>query len=178
MKAISINFFAIGAIVLFAGCASVKTTVEQAGKVNMISTRNVNMGGSSNYTMLKSYMGLSDKEKKAATATTIDEAIDATVKNTAGGEYLTNVKFYVVHKTKKGKDLGTFFAVEGDVWGIAGLESMRGFKVGDLVQWKEKLGNHKGKITGITDSENVMVKEEGKDFSKPHKMDDLVKVSE
>ncbi len=47
------------------------------------------------------------------------------------------------------------------------------------MQWKEKLtGYHKGKITGFSDSENVMIKEEGKDVSKPHKIDDIVKVSE
>jgi len=43
--------------------------------------------------------------------------------------------------------------VEGDVWGIAGQESFRGFKIGNVLQWKELTITKKGVITGLTNSE-------------------------
>jgi hypothetical protein len=48
-----------------------------------------------------------------------------------------------------------YFLVEGDVWGYADNQSFRGFKVGDIVQWKELTITKKGVITGLTDSENL-----------------------
>jgi hypothetical protein len=48
-----------------------------------------------------------------------------------------------------------------------------------MVQWKDKLGKtHKGKITGLKDSKECMVKEEGKEDSKAVEYDRVTKVSE
>jgi hypothetical protein len=158
------------ATIFLTSCAGVKVT--QIGKLNMISNRNVD--SKTEYSLLKSYMGASNKEIKKAKATTIEDAIDETVRNTSGGEFLKNVKVYLVQNKKN-----FYYAVEGDVWGVKGQENFRGFVVGDLVQWKDMLGKtHKGKITGLIDSKECMVKEEGKTDSKAVEYDKLIKISE
>ena len=71
-----------------------------------------------------------------------------------------------------------FWAFEGDVWGTQ-QQSYRGFSIGDLVQWKDfKQTTHKGKITGLKDSSECMVKENGDENSKAVAYDKLAKVSE
>ncbi len=155
---------------LFSSCASTKIT--QIGKLNMISNRNVD--SKTDYVLLKSYMGGTDKEIKKSEAKSIEDAIDETVKNTSGGEFLKNVKIYLVQYKSE-----SYYAVEGDIWGIKGQENFRGFTVGDLVQWKKGFGKiHKGKITGFIDSTECMVKEDGKEESKPISIDKITKVSE
>ncbi len=150
-------------------------TVVQLGKLNMISDRNID--SKADYVLLKNYAGGSDKEIKKALkkskATGIDQAVDETVRNVAGGEFLKNVKVYGVKKKKK-----MYLYVEGDVWGVAENISFRGFKIGDKVQWKELGSYHKGTITGLTDAEKCMVKEEGKENSKPFKFSSLTKVND
>ena len=48
-----------------------------------------------------------------------------------------------------------------------------------MVQWKDMLGKtHKGKITGLKDSKECMVKEDGKSDSKAVEYDRVTKVSE
>lgn len=84
------------ATLFLSSCAGVKVT--QIGKLNMISNRNVD--SKSDYTLLKNYMGASNKEIKKAKATTLEDAIDETVRNTSGGEFLKNVKVYLVQSKK------------------------------------------------------------------------------
>ncbi len=108
--------------------ASLMTTscspaIKQIGKLNMISNRNVNPNAK--YVSLSTYAGGSKHELKKTRATTIEDAVVQTVKKIPGGEFLTNVKIYIVE--------GKYFAVEGDVWGIKKEASFRGFKVGDKV---------------------------------------------
>ncbi len=85
------------------GCMRVK----QIGKLNMISNRNVD--SRMDYVLIKNYVGGSKKELRRYKGSSIEEAIDKVVKVQPGGEFLKNVKLYLV----KGK----YFAVEGDVWG-------------------------------------------------------------
>ncbi|MFM2284802.1 MAG: hypothetical protein RLZZ543_299 [Bacteroidota bacterium] len=147
--------------------------VVDLGKLNMISDRNID--SKTEYVLIKNYAGGSDKEIRKALkktkATTIDAAVDETVRNVPGGEYLKNVKLYGVMKKKK-----MYLLVEGDVWGIAGNESFRGFKVGDIVQWKELTVTKKGTITGLTDAEKCMVREDGKVNSQSVKYSSITKV--
>ena len=70
-----------------------------------------------------------------------------------------------------------YLLVEGDVWGVSGTESFRGFKVGDTVQWKEFTVTKKDVITGLTDSEKCMVKEQGKENSQSLKYSSITKVN-
>jgi hypothetical protein len=153
------------------GCFS----VVQLGKLNMISNRNIE--SKADYVLLKNYAGGDMKEVKKALkktkATTLDQAVDETVRNVAGGEFLKNVKVYGVMKKKQ-----MYLFVEGDVWGLSENISYRGFKIGDMVQWKDITGTHKGKITGLTDSEKCMVREEGKENSESLKYSSLTKVNE
>ncbi len=158
------------AVIFISSCAK----VVELGKLNMISDRNIDT--KTEYVLIKNYAGGSAKEIKKALkktkAITIDAAVNETVRNVPGGEYLKNVKFYGVMKKKK-----MYLLVEGDVWGIAGNESFRGFKVGDVVQWKELTISKKGIITGLTDAEKCMVREDGKENSQSLKYSSITKVA-
>jgi hypothetical protein len=151
-------------------------TVEYMGTLNMVSSRNIDtkMG---DYSLIKNYAGGSASEIKKALkktkASTLEAAVDETVRNVAGGEFLKNVKLYSVKRSKQ-----SFFFVEGDVWGFKNVETFRGFKIGDTVQWIEKTKAKKGIITGLIDSEFCMVKEDGDDLSRQIKFSNIVKVSE
>jgi hypothetical protein len=171
MKRIILSVALLSSILSLSSCF----TVVELGKLNMISNRNVE--SKADYVMLKNYAGGDANEIKKALkktkATTLDQAVDETVRNVAGGEFLKNVKVYGVKKKEK-----MYLFVEGDVWGFAENVSYRGFKVGDMVQWKDISGVHKGRITGLTDSEKCMVKEEGKENSESQKYVNLTKVNE
>ncbi len=90
-------------LLFLASCTSVK----QIGALNMISNRNIDR--SLNYKPLLNYAGGSKRELKKSRCTSLQEAVDKTVKKVPNGEFLMNVKLYLI----KGK----YFAVEGDVWG-------------------------------------------------------------
>jgi hypothetical protein len=117
----------------------------------MISTRNVE--SSKTYVLKASYSGGSKKELKKTKAKTIEDAINQTVKRIPGGEYLMNAKIYLVN--------GEYFAVEGDVWGIAENNSFRGFTAGDKVTWKNKAtGIQSGVIHSLKDDQKCIVETE------------------
>lgn len=158
--------------ILITSCSSVR----EIGKVNMISTRNID--ASVKYEILTTYSGGSKRELKKSSAKSVDDAIDKTVKRVAGGEYLMNVKIYKVHKHH--------YAVEGDVWGIPSHQSYRGFKVGDKVTWKNTslLSHFKGNkyLTGIIsahrDDRYCLVKVDGKDKTIELSYDEISKINQ
>jgi len=142
-----LNFIVIA--LLLSSCSSIK----QIGKVNMISNRNVSP--ELKYQVLTTYSGGSNKELKKSKATSIEDAIDKTVRKVPGGEFVMNAKIYLVD--------GKYIAVEGDVWGNANNQSYRSFKVGDNVTWKTKsiISGTKfltGKIVTLKDDKNCLVK--------------------
>lgn len=145
-----ITFFLLLAV-LFASC----TSITQIGKVNMISNRNVDPD--LKYQVITTYSGGSKKEFKKSRATSIEDAIDQTVRKVPGGEFVMNAKIYLV----KGK----YIAVEGDVWGNPAQQSYRGFKVGDLVTWKTKSMKNgtkylTGTIAALKDDKSCLVKDD------------------
>lgn len=93
-------------IILFASCMR----VEKIGQFNVISTRNFE--SSAKYILLKSYAGGTKRELRKSKSKSLDQAIDNTVKSVPGGEFMKNVKVYIVHRGKR-----VYFSVEGDVWG-------------------------------------------------------------
>jgi hypothetical protein len=133
------------AIFLLASCA---VTTKQIGSVSMISNRNVE--SSTNYVLLKSYMGSSQKELRKSKAETIQDAIEQVVKATPGGEFLKNVKLYTTSKK--------YFAVEGDVWGIATNANFRGFAVGDKIKWTKLFKDYTGIIVDLKNDKSCTVK--------------------
>jgi len=135
------------AIVLLVSCV----TTQQIGDINMISTRNIE--SNVNYVLLKSYMGASKQEIRKTKSETIEDAIDQVVKSTPGGEYLKNVKLYMVSKGKK-----KYLAVEGDVWGITDNANFRGFKVGDKVKWTKLFKDYTGTITELKNDKSCVIK--------------------
>ncbi len=155
------------AAILFSGCFGIK----QVGDLNMISNRNVNPN--QEYELVKTYAGSESKrelkkEFKKVKAETIQEALDHTVKNTAGGEFLTNAKVFILN--------GTYFVVHGDVWGTKGTEKQfKGWKVGDRVQWKEITGTKKGIIVDLKSSEEATIKEDESGKVKNIRYDKLTK---
>lgn len=154
-------FFAIFLIALSSSCVSVK----QIGKVNMISNRNVDP--KMDYDAISTYSGGSKKELRKSKAKTIEDAIDQTVRKVPGGEFLMNVKIYMVN--------GQYLAVEGDVWGSKTNLAFRGFKVGDKVTWKTLGGTFKsGTIISLKNDQVCLIEtENGETVEK--KYDDISK---
>lgn len=123
------------------------THVNQIGKLTMISNRNID--GGANYTLLRTYMGGSKKELKRLKAKTIEDAIDNVVRNTPGGEFLKNVKIYIVNTG--------YYAVEGDVWGLK-QTNFKGFAIGDHVQWSGTFKTLKGIIVELKSEKSCIIK--------------------
>lgn len=140
-------FLSLMAIFALSSCSSFKTV----GTLNMLSTRNID--SNAEYELKSSYTGGSKSELRKTKAETIEDAINETVRKVPGGEYLMNVKLYLVN--------GMYFAVEGDVWGLASNNSFKGFKVGDSVTWKNLGGNiYTGKIHTLKDDVKCIVQTE------------------
>jgi hypothetical protein len=135
--------------VAFSSCKELKLV----GELNMVSTRNVE---NVDYVLIKNYEGLSKRQIKKSRAENLNQAIDQTVQNTPGGEFLKNVKVYMIEGTFK-----TFYAVQGDVWGAKNSTiSHMGFKVGDRVQWKVTGNTKSGKITNLKDGTQATIQED------------------
>jgi hypothetical protein len=100
------SFIALVLTLLLYSCETIQMT--QIGRLNMVSNRNVNPN--LQYKVLSTYSGVSQRELRRSRAKTIEDAVNQTVKNVSGGEFLMNVKIYIL-STK-------YYAVEGDVWGV------------------------------------------------------------
>ncbi len=135
-------------------------TVVELGDLNMVSTRNVDTKG--DYALLRNYMGGTKKELKKSKAINLEQAINAVVKQTPGGEFLKNVTVYQVRKFGS---KSAFYAVEGDVWGVAGNQNMRGYTLGMKVQYPCGIENGLpkkciGTITDLTNDIQCQVKDD------------------
>lgn len=149
-------------ILLLASCG---TQVHQIGQLNMMSQRNVDpkLG----YTLLANYSGGSKKELKNSTATSLQSAVDQTVKKIPGGEFLMNVKVYQIDKK--------YFAAEGDVWGVNSNLAHRGYKVGDKIMWKTTFGVIKqGTIKSLKDDKSCIIEDTNGNLS-DKKYDEIFK---
>ncbi len=121
----------------------------------MISNRNFD--NNTEYQLLKSYAGTGKKDLKRNKANSIEDAIDLVVKSTPGGEFLKNVKLYTLSKGVLFFK-NQYYAVEGDVWGVNGNKSFKGFNIGDFVQYKSLLGKYrKGKIESLKDDRTCLL---------------------
>jgi hypothetical protein len=145
------------------------------GDLTMISTRNIDR--SMDYVLVKNYQGLSKKEKKKSKSKDIEEAVNSTVKSTPGGEYLTNVKLYIIMNPLRKKEFRQTYAVEGDVWGFKGDQSMKGFKIGDKVFWSTVTGQKQGVILELKNGTQAAIQIEGQDKIELINYDKLTKLS-
>jgi hypothetical protein len=140
----------LGSIISIQSCTSVK----QIGDINMVSSRNVDK--TMDYVLLRSYMGGNQKEikdSKKMEITSLENAINKVVKETPGGEFLKNVKVYLID--------GKYIAVEGDVWGTAGVkENYRGISLNDHVIYKDGKV-YKGKIVALKNDKICFFQEFG-----------------
>jgi hypothetical protein len=142
---------------LFFSCKSTTLVVTPMGQINSVSTRNID--GSKKYIPLMTYAGVSSSEVENAISkskkgrikkknpiykeiikfkgNTINEAVDNVVKTQVGGEYLMNVRFYLVQQRTKEAGvtiLKNTFVASGDVWGLKdSTQNIKGFKVKDKV---------------------------------------------
>ena len=157
------KFFAV--FLLFALYLTSCSGIRQIGSLNMVANRNVDP--SNEYVLLRSYAGSSTikeikSELKYEKATSLEAAINKTVKNTPGGEYLTNVTIYHIRYK--------YYVVQGDVYGLANQEPQyKGWKTGDYVQFRKgKLRS--GTIIDLKNSEVATIKEKytGKIFNIPY----------
>jgi hypothetical protein len=159
--------FLLSCSIYFMSCSSV--VVKKVGEVNMISNRNVDSGA--NYKVLRNYMGMSEEEIKRTESKSIHDAVDQTVKDTPGGEFLKNAKLYQVTR-----DDALYFAVEGDVWGLEENANYRGFKVSDKVQWESLFSTNTGVITDLKDSKECTIKIDGSGKIEIVEYDELLKI--
>ncbi len=150
------------ALIFLSSCV----TTKQIGKVNMISNRNIE--STANYTLIKTYMGTSQKEVKKSKAATIEDAIDQVVKSTPGGEYLKNVKIYLTSNK--------YLAVEGDVWGITDNANFRGFSVGDKVKWTKLFKDYTGIIVDLKNDKSCTIKSDSDQSITEVDYKDLIKI--
>ena len=149
---------------IFTSCVSTR----QIGNLNLVSTRNID--SSEDYSLLRNYMGASKKEIKTTKAQTMEDAIDQVVRSTPGGEYLKNVKVYLVKNR--------YLAVEGDVWGISSNINFRGFKVGNKVKWTKLFKDYTGTIIELKDDKVCTVKSDSDQEIIEVEYDDLVKIGD
>jgi hypothetical protein len=144
-------------IALVAGIISIQscTSVKQIGDINMVSSRNVDK--TMDYVLLRSYMGGNKKEikdSKKLEIGSLENAINKVVKETPGGEFLKNVKIYLID--------GKYIAVEGDVWGTAGVkENYRGISLNDHVIYKNGGSIFKGSIVALKNDQICFFQEFG-----------------
>lgn len=144
-------------IILLASIISIQscTSVKQIGDINMVSSRNVDK--TMNYVLLRSYMGGNKKEikdSKKLEISSLENAINKVVKETPGGEFLKNVKIYLID--------GKYIAVEGDVWGTAGVkENFRGISLNDHVIYKNGGSIFKGSIVALKNDQICFFQEFG-----------------
>ncbi len=159
MKTLLVGILAVTSL---GACSS---SVKQIGKVNMISNRNIDP--KLDYAPLSTYAGGSKSELKKAKETSIEDAIDKTVRKVPGGEFLMNAKIFMVD--------GRYVVVEGDVWGVNTNVAHRGFRVGDQVVWKSVTGVVKmGVVKSLKDDKTCFVEtEDGTRVEK--KYDDISK---
>ena len=156
----------VSSTLLLASCG---TSVRQVGTINMMSTRNVD--ANLKYKPLSSYIGGTNKELKKSRAKTMEDAITQTVKRVPGGEFLMNIKVYMIKNQ--------YFAVEGDVWGAAETPiSYRGFKVGDRIAWKKGDKILNGTIQALKDDKTCYIKQDAELEKGKEKGKEKVKVEE
>lgn len=148
--------------------------VKQIGDVNIISNRNVELTGG-NYELIRTYAGSSSKKElkkefKRVKAKNIDQALSHVLRNTPGGEFVSNAKIYLLN--------GTYYVIQGDIWGVKGANiDHKGFSVGDKVQYNRAMKRRTGVIVDLKDSEHATVKEDETDGYYPIKYDRLLKIS-
>lgn len=154
-------FFLATASLILSSCS---IGIKQVADVNMISNRNIDP--KNDYELIQRYAGSNSKkelkkEVKKVKATNVQSAVDYTVRNIPGAEFLTNVKIFVAN--------GKYFIVHGDAWGFKGAENteVKGFRVGDNVQFKKAFQTFNGTITKLT-AEKAHVKD---DSGKVHEID-------
>lgn len=140
--------------------------VSQIGSLNIISQRNIDM--KENYELLASYQGGNKKKIKKTKCTTIEDAVNATVKDIPGGEFLMNAKIY-----RREGLFQFYYAVEGDVWGTKTDSGFHGFKIGDVVTWKYRKGYQTGQIKSYINNEKCLIElEDGTTVEK--KFDEII----
>lgn len=150
-------FLSFTAALLLTSCVSVR----EVANLNIVSTRNVSFESGTKYARIATYAGESNSEIKKSRATSIEDAVNATVRHYPGGEFMTNVKVWAITKGKK-----LYFAVSGDIFGFINDKgevdrSYRGFAVGDRVIWEESPGiYYQGTIQTLVDDESCFIKRE------------------
>lgn len=151
------NLFILVLPVILFSCSTRTLMVAPMGQLNQVSTRNIEI--SKKYEPLMTYAGVSSSEientvinsKKGKVrekdpvykeisryrGNTINEAVDNVVKSQIGGEYLMNVRFYLVtERVREGKiiTIKNSFVAAGDVWGRKdSVQNIKGFRLKDKV---------------------------------------------
>lgn len=132
-------------IALFiASCGEYK----RIGQFTMISTRNIDR--SQNYELLQ-------RDVEAVIKTDQDdvlqEGIDKAIKKTPGGEYMMNVKIYLMTDGSKLKVIGDIYGIKTTTIDNVVLNS---FNVGDTVQFEKKGQIKEGIILSVDEGKSIV----------------------
>jgi hypothetical protein len=138
------------------------------GDFTIISNRSVSTDGSTEYVELsRGIKAIGRQKKKQAGA--LDVAIENLLKATPGGEFVKNLEVMITWG-------GNYVKVTGDVWGIKKAEgektNVKGFQVGDRVQFGKKLGT----ILSLIDNTFALVQLDGDDAGTKLRYDNLIRI--
>ena len=137
MKLIPTLFFAL----FLASCGS----YERIGQFTMISTRNID--NSKDFAMLKKDV---EAIVKTSTDDALQEGIDKAVATIENGEYMMNVKIYMMSDGSKLKVVGDVYGVQSvNVKVNTNVQADINFAVGDEVMFERNNKITDGKIIGI-----------------------------
>lgn len=138
------------------------------GDFTVISNRSVNMDGSTQYVELSRGIKAVGRQKKKQ-AGALDVAIENLLKQTPGGEFVKNLEVMITWG-------GNYVKVTGDVWGIKKAEgeqtNVKGFQVGDRVQFGKKLGT----ILSLIDNTFALVQLDGDAAGTKLRYDNLIRI--
>lgn len=159
MKKILLLFVAV---VMLYSCLSTK----QVGSLTVVSTRNLDP--SADYDLVSGYAGGKKHDLRSSRNETIEDAVDQVISGVPGGEYLQNARVYMVR--------GKYFAVQGDVWGLASDANVHGFSVGDHVHWTRLFRDHTGVIVDLKSSKVCSVRDDSGGDVSDVSYDDLTRI--
>ncbi len=160
------NFIKTG--VLFLIIMMLNSCWTKLGDFTIISNRSVALDGSTEYVELSRGVKAKGRQKKKQ-AGALDVAIENMLKATPGGEFVKNISVDITWG-------GNYVRVTGDVWGVKKADgeqtNVKGFQVGDRVQWGKKLGT----ILSLIDSSFALVQMDGDEAGTKVRYENLIRI--
>jgi hypothetical protein len=151
---------------VFVGIMFLTSCWTKLGDFTIISNRAID--SNTEYTELARTIKAKGKQKNKQ-AGALDDAIENLLKATPGGEYVKNAQVYITWG-------GKYVRVTADVWGVKKPDgeatNVKGFQVGDRVQFGKKLGT----ILSLIDSTFCLVQLDGDDAGTKLRYESIIRI--